>query len=240
MKHICLFSGGASSAYMSYLVAQEHGKDTILLHTPTGAEHPTADIFRQRVAEKIGLPITEAGCGETLWELIGWKKCLPSQFIPWCTQVLKHIPAEKFYKGIGDDFILYIGYGPDEERRLQKQTARFEVAGYKVKYPMFDRKITSEEAKRIIRDKWGICLPDPYKYIKHNNCLPCFKGGESHFYKVWKFYPEYFKKAIEAEELTNHTVFKTHSLKELATIWAKNESIDLFDADESIPCLCAV
>lgn len=241
MKHICLFSGGAGSAYMSYLVAKEHHADTILLHHSTFAEHPTADIFRQKVADYIGLPITYANDGRSLWQVIDDNSCLPSQFIPFCTRILKHEPAEKFYKSLDEDFILYIGYGADEWRRIQKQTARIEHSGKTVRYPLAENNISNTEIKRIIKDEWKICLPDPYKYLKHNNCLPCFKGGEAHFYKVWKFYPEYYQLAVEKEKQLNHTVFKTHSLSELAEIWESQK--DLFSEDEltdSIPCLCAL
>lgn len=241
MKHICLFSGGAGSAYMSYLVAKEYPNDTILLHHQTFAEHPSADIFRKRVADYIGLPITYASDGRSLWELIDDNKCLPSQFIPFCTRVLKHEPAEKFYKALGEEYIMYIGYSPSEWRRIQKQTARIEHSGKKVKYPLAENNISNDEVKMIIRDEWKICLPDPYRHLKHNNCLPCFKGGESHFYKVWKYYPEYFQLAVEKEKQLKHTVFKNNSLTELSKIW--ESQCELFtdeELDESIPCLCAL
>ena len=51
MKHVVLFSGGLSSAYVAYLVLQEQKKeDVVLLHTPTLSELPDADKFRYEVA----------------------------------------------------------------------------------------------------------------------------------------------------------------------------------------------
>lgn len=241
MKHICLFSGGAGSAYMSYLVAKKYPNDTILLNHSTKAEHYTTDIFKEKVSNLIGLPITDASDGRSLWEVIDDNHCLPSQFMPFCTRILKHEPAEKFYKNVNDDFCLYIGYGPEEWRRIQKQTARFEHSGRSVKYPIAENNILNNEVKRIIKEDWKICLPEPYKYLKHNNCLPCFKGGEAHFYKVWKYYPEYFQKAVEKEKQIGHTVFKKHPLPKLVEIWSKQK--DLFTEDElneSIPCLCSL
>ena len=98
MKHICLFSGGAGSAYMSYLVAKKYPNDTILLFNNPKAEHPDSDRFRKQIAEYIGLPITEISDGRDLWELIDDNKCLPSSFIPFCSRILKQEPAEKYYK----------------------------------------------------------------------------------------------------------------------------------------------
>ena len=245
MKHICLFSGGAGSAYMSYLVAKEHPNDTILLYNNPKAEHPDAERFRNQVAKYIGLPITEVSDGRDLWELIDDNHCLPSAFIPFCSRILKQEPTEEYYKAMDEDYIIYIGYGHEEGRRIQKQTARIEHEHRKVKYPLFEANLTNEQVKNIIKNEWKICLPEPYKYLKHNNCIPCFKGGVSHFKRVWRYYPEYFQKAIEKEKQIGNTVFKEQSLEEYAKDWQKEleDNVDLFDEeelDQGIPCMCSV
>ncbi len=245
MKHICLFSGGAGSAYMSWMVAQEHPDNTILLFNNPKAEHPDADRFRMQVSKYIGIPITDKSDGRDLWEVIDDNYCLPSSFIPFCSRILKQEPAEKYYKTLTEDFILYIGYGPDEWRRIQRQTARIEHAGRSVRYPLAENNITNEQIKNIIKNEWKICLPEPYKYLKHNNCLPCFKGGVGHFKRIWRYYPEYFQKAIDKELQINHTVFKEKSLTEYAIEWQADldNNIDLFSDDElddNIPCMCAL
>ena len=247
MKHICLFSGGAGSAYMSYLVAQKYQQDTVLLFHQTFSEHPDADRFRNQISKHIGIPITEKSDGRNLWQLIDDNFCLPSTFIPFCSRILKQEQAEKYYKSLTEDFILYIGYGPGEWRRMQRQTARIEHShpGRIVKYPLAELNITNEDVKNIIKNEWKICLPEPYKYLKHNNCIPCFKGGIGHFKRVWKYYPEYFKKAIEKEEQIGNTVLKEKSLTEYAIEWQNelNNNIDLFsekELDDNIPCMCAL
>jgi len=244
LKHIVLFSGGAASSYVAWLVAQEQNKkDVILLHTPTFSEHKDADRFRCQVARYIGLPITVWGDGRDIWELIDDNKCLPSQFIPFCTRTLKQDMAEEFYKTLDDDYTVYLGYGMDEWRRVQKQTARFEAIGRKSRYPLFERRIPDSEIKRIIQEEWKIELPEPYKYLKHNNCIPCFKAGKKTWQLYWKYYPDLFWKAAQKENELGHTVFKNISLKELADIWQHNKDFDcrqlsLFEDD--IPCTCAL
>ena len=245
MKHICLFSGGAGSAYMSYLVAQQYPDDTILLFNNPKAEHPDADRFRKQVADYIGLPITEVSDGRDLWELIDDNKCLPSSFIPFCSRILKQEPAEKYYKTLTEDFTLYIGYDISEGRRIQKQTARIEHSGRKVKYPLMEHGLSSDAVKSIIKDEWEICLPEPYKYLRHNNCIPCFKGGLGHFKRVWRYYPEEFQMAVGKENQIGNTVFKEKSLTEYAIEWQKDldNNIDLFtdeELDNNIPCMCAI
>ena len=220
MKHIVLFSGGLSSAYVAYLVLQEQNKkDIVLLHTPTYSENHDADTFRHQVAKYLGLPIVEWGDGRNLWELIKDNNCIPGQFIPFCTQQLKQKPKEEYYKyleSLGEDFTEYVGFGLEEWRRVQRATARNEKISRKVKFPIFEQKIPSSEVKRIITEEWGIKLPMAYEDLNHNNCIPCFKAGKSSWRVYWAKYPEQFQKAVEIEEKIGHTVFKDKSLKELA------------------------
>ncbi len=246
MKHIVLFSGGCASAYVAYLVAQQQKKnDIILLHTPTFSEHLDADRFRCQVARYLKLPITIWGDGRNIWELIKDNNCLPSQFIPFCTRQLKQEMAEEYYKTLDEDYILYFGYGIEEWRRVQKQTARFMQIGRTAKYPVFEYKISNDEVKRIIQEEWKIKLPEPYKYLKHNNCIPCFKAGIKEWRNYWLYYNKEFEKAKEYEEKIGHTVFKNISLKELEDKW-KNEKeweemqVNMFEMMDNIPCTCAI
>lgn len=241
LKHIVQFSGGAASAYVAWLLAQQYGKEnTVLLFHDTKTEHPDANRFRKQVSEFIGVPITEVSDGRNLWELIEYKKCLPSQFIPFCTEILKQKPAERYLKG-QMDYILYNGLGMEEWRRVQRATIRAEALGRKLICPLFERRISNDEVKLIIRDEWKICLPQPYQHLEHNNCIPCFKAGKGHWYKVWKYYPEQYAKAVQMEEKIGHTVFKDITLAELGRQWETTKGQVEFDfADDAVPCMCAI
>ena len=242
MKHIVLFSGGLASSYVAYLVAQEQDKkDVILLHTPTFSEHKDADRFRCQVARYLRLPITQWGDGRDIWELIDDYNCLPSQFIPFCTQQLKQKQSEQFYKTLNEDFIVYVGFSADEWKRVQKQTARFESIGRKSSYPLHERQISSEFIRNEIENVWKIARPEPYKYLKHNNCIPCFKAGKRDWKLYWEHYPELFQRAVEMEEKIGHTVFKDKNLTELAEIWKHNkEWEDCQISLDSMPCMCSL
>jgi 3'-phosphoadenosine 5'-phosphosulfate sulfotransferase (PAPS reductase)/FAD synthetase len=244
MKHIVLFSGGANSSYLAWLVSKEQDKrDVILLHTPTYTEHPDADRFREQVSEYIGIPITVQADGRDVWQLIKDNHCLPSERIPFCSRTLKSEQAAKFYKILGEEFIVYFGYDATEWRRVQRTSARLEVSGYKAEYPLLDWHLSSDDIKDIIRNEWKICLPEPYLYLNHNNCLPCFKGGQKHFYQVWKHYPDYYAMAEKAEKdiypLYEHTVFKDTNLTKLREQW--QSQMPMFpDEDDMRPCMCAL
>lgn len=244
MKHIVMFSGGAASSVVAKIVADEHPNDTILLHTPTGAEHEDADRFRQQVADFIGLPITVEAANKTLWEMVESYKQIPNDSIPYCTERLKLIPQDRYLKRLEkqkESFIIYLGLGVDEWRRIQRVWARNEAKGRKAVFCLMDLRMNGEDCKKIIREEWKICLPEPYKYLPHNNCIPCYKAGKGNWYKVWKHYPERFFRAAAAERQASNTVFDGFTLDELADIWKNQpEQLDLFDKEEGIPCMCAL
>jgi hypothetical protein len=214
----------------------EEKSDIILLHNPTLAEHPDADLFRKEVSDYIRVPITDSGCGRGLFQLINEQHCLPSTFIPFCTRIMKHEPMDKFLQKLNDDFILYVGYDIKESHRVNKQLARFESKGYKSRYPLHEKGLTNCDAKEIVSNHC-FTIPSTYNHLNHNNCLPCFKGGLGHFWSVWKFYPDYFQKAVDAEKMTGHTVFKTKSLIDLSIEWESGKR-PRTATENGIPCVC--
>jgi len=239
VKHIILYSGGAASAYVAWLVNQEHHDDTILLHTPTYSEHPDADRFRKQFADFLDLPITVQADGRNIWQLMDDNHCLPSERIPFCSRILKTDQSAKFYKSITGDFIVYFGYGGKEWRRAQRSVARLEHDGIKSAFPLLKLGKSDNDIKDIIKNEFRICLPEPYLYLSHNNCIPCFKGSPKHFYQVWKHYPEYFEKAEKAEYNIGHSVFKGIYLTELRKQWELQ--IPMFEDTEDLrPCMCAL
>lgn len=244
MKHVVLYSGGTSSAYVAKIVLDEvEKKDIVLLHTPTYSENHDADIFRHQVARHLGLPITEWGDGRNLWELIEDNNCIPGQFIPFCTQLLKQKMKEEYYdylKSIGEEYIEYVGFGAEEWKRVQRATARADAIGRNIRFPIFEKRILSQEIKDIIVNDWKIPLPRAYEDLNHNNCIPCFKAGKPSWKVYWEKYPTEYWKAVEYEEKIGHTVFKDKSLKELADIFQNNKEWDEMQItlDDIIPCDC--
>ena len=237
MKHVVFFSGGAASAVAAKIIIEEHGhEDVILLHHDTKAEDPDTYRFIQQVSEYLKHPITEASDGRSLWDLIE-KYGIPSTFLPLCTDLLKQRPGKRYLKTLNDDFTTYNGFGADEWKRVIKATLRAEQEGNKVVSPLYMRNITSQQVRQEILS-WGICLPNAYRYLSHNNCIPCFKAGKAQWHKVWKNYREQFDRAMNIEENSTHYVFKDSSLKELSELWTAGDMPDMFEG-EGIPCMCA-
>lgn len=241
MKHIVLFSGGANSSFVAYLVRLKQKKeDIILLHTPTYSEHPDADRFRKQISEFLEIPITVQADGRDIWKLIKDEHCLPSDRIPFCSRILKQEQSDKFYKQLKDDFTIYLGYGMNEYQRVQKNHVRLEARKIKSAYPLLYEGISDEDIKSIIMNNWKICLPEPYMYLKHNNCIPCFKGGKKHFYQIWKHYNDYFQKAKQAEIDIGYTILKDESLTQLEDKWKLQIPLFTDDDFDMRPCMCAL
>ena len=138
-----------------------------------------------------------------------------------------------------EEIIEYVGFGAEEWRRVQKAVARNEKIGRKVAFPIFEKKIPSDEIKRIITQDWKIKLPKAYDDLQHNNCIPCFKAGKDSWRVYYHNYREQFDKAVEMEEKIGHTVFKNVSLKQLAEQWEKDAEWDKL-CDEVISKLDAI
>lgn len=239
MKHIVLFSGGVQSAYVAWLISKrEDPKDIILLFCDTKSEDLDTYRFRDQVAAFLNLPITTVSDGRNIWELCDWKMMIPTFYARFCSQFLKIFPAEKFYKTLEDNFILYVGYGPKEYRRMQKLTSR--NLDKKYQFPLFDLGISKDEVKRVIRDRWKICLPRSYKYFDNANCIPCFMMSTKYWYQVWKHFPNEFAKTVRLEKKWNYHIRPEGFLKDLERDFALANSQAFFWSEEdSMPCICS-
>lgn len=211
MKHIVQFSGGLASAYVAKMVVDEFGKNnTILLFHDTKVEHPDNKKFGEDVCNYIGCDMIEVSDGRDLWELIRKNNTLPSNFIPFCTRILKQEQGKKFIaKHFKNERVtLYNGFGTHEVNRVNS-AKKYETDKIKICSYLYDNNITDKMLTDIIVNEWKLKIADPYlKGFSHSNCLPCFKGGQKHFKMVYQYYPEYIEKVVWLEQITGHTVFK--------------------------------
>jgi len=213
VKNVIAFSGGIQSSYMTLMLVKELPKSSIILLFHDTKTEPSDNYrFRREISEYIGIPITEFSDGRDIWQVFDDENFLGNNRIPICSMKLKVIPAQKFYKKINDDFVVYIGYNMYEHRRAQKICARYPKIKYK--FPLLERKISMCEIISGIKST-GITLPKMYKHFKHANCVPCARMGKSDWRKVKKFYPDRFKKALEYEKKFGHSFMKNTYLKDL-------------------------
>ncbi len=202
MKHVIQFSGGLASAYVAWMCVEEFGKNNcILLFHETGVEHPDNVKFKENVCNFLEIEYVEISYGMDLWDLIVKQRCLPSYFQPFCTRMLKMEQGFKFLKKLKEKFIVYNGFGAHEPKRVMRANELGKRKGHTVHSPLYEQNIPDKKVMEIIRDEWNIKIQEPYMQgFEHCNCLPCFKGGQKHFKRVFQYYPEAFEKAKWAEK----------------------------------------
>jgi 3'-phosphoadenosine 5'-phosphosulfate sulfotransferase (PAPS reductase)/FAD synthetase len=246
--HVCAFSGGAASAKMSLIVANEHaykGEVELLFHN-TFTEDEDTYRFAKEASDYLQVDITDDSDGRDIWTLFRDEGILGNGRETNCSRILKQERSMNYLKKLrelGEDPILYVGFTPDEWERAQRTFARYSKQGFEVRFPLIEHNISKKECHTEIEICWNIKLPRMYEHYKHANCMPCIKGKKTYWGLVYKYNRDAWKRAVRAEIEHGHTIFtEAGSLPEelknclrLADKWevAKTQE-SLFDT----PCEC--
>ena len=83
-------------------------------------------------------------------------------------------------------------------------------------------------------------MPSAYESLKHNNCIPCYKGEKEYLHTVWKTEPDEYHKAMEKEKEVGYTVFRDISLEELEKRFINDKEWEdmQMNLSDFIPCDC--
>jgi hypothetical protein len=222
--HIAMFSGGASSAYVSYNMVQKYGRENcILFFTNTLWEDEDNYRFMDEVADYIGLDITERVDGRTPEEVFYDYRFLGNSRLAKCSEELKVYQTITFLEELRDEQnlepILYFGIGPHEQHRAENLTEFYKhhpLEPIETRFPMIDTFTEDIDIKGIIENEWGIKLPRMYnitselrpdlaakgiKGFSHANCGGrCVRGGYQHYALLYAIWPDRYKEQEEMEE----------------------------------------
>lgn len=224
------FSGGRTSAYMTYLLMNER-KDLIADYEPyivfanTGCEHKKTLDFVQMCASYFEWDITwleckvnsEHGNGTTYkqvdyetasrngepYEQVIQKYGIPSVASPHCTRELKQAPIRAWCRdNFGHSIIdTAIGIRADEPKRINPKTQE----KFKLHYPLFDLGIDKQD----VLDFWEV-QPFDLGLPEHlGNCVWCFKKSDKKLLKVFDEMPNAFDfpKQMEAYATEHRRAF---------------------------------
>ncbi len=192
------FSGGRTSAFMLYQIAQAHGgtlpNDIHACFANTGKEREETLRFVFECGSRWGVPIhwlewrdekpgfEEVGLnsaareGEPFEALIRKKQRLPNWQERWCTQYLKVKTLHAFAESIGLDhgeYVEVIGLRHDEPNRIVNGLERAAQTGRKVVYPLSRAKVT----KAAVMEFWRAQDFDLGLRGYQGNCDLCFMKG---------------------------------------------------------------
>ncbi|PKU52581.1 phosphoadenosine phosphosulfate reductase domain-containing protein [Lysinibacillus fusiformis] len=261
--YIAMFSGGAASAYVAYLMTLKHGKEkSQLFFTNTLWEHKDNRRFMLEVAEEIGIEITEKKDGRTPEEVFEETRFLGNSRLAKCSSELKVRQTMIYLEELRDqgyEPVLYFGIGKHEKRRrenLEELYSHFliprdgEEQPVKTVFPLYESNISDDEIKKIITEEWGIELPQMYNLgFSHANCGGrCVRGGFNHYKHLYETWPEVYIKQEEMEnklrdQLGNVTILKRngkpYTLEEYRKELDKDSELAKKLVEENdVPCVC--
>lgn len=263
-KHIVMFSGGASSAYVAKWVVDTHGKDNVILFfTDTQWEDEDNYRFMEEVANYVGLEITRVVDGRTPEDVFFEQRFLGNARTAKCSEELKVKQTLLFVEELrksGLEPIIYFGIGPAEAHRAESLTHHYThlpLEPIEVRFPMIDSISSDLKAKYIIEHEWGIKLPRMYSLgFHHANCGgKCVRAGMHHFANLYLVWPDRYAEFEDMEERFRNkfnldvSMMKRNSgpytLKQLRVeLLEKMSSNELKDYAkekdiDTIPCFCS-
>ncbi|BFP50118.1 hypothetical protein KCMC57_64860 (plasmid) [Kitasatospora sp. CMC57] len=203
-KHIVMWSGGITSWATARWVIDRHGPaDVTLLFADTNAEDPDLHRFNAEASAQLGIPVTRVADPKERdpWQVFEDKQWLGNTRLAQCSLELKIQPCRTWLAANTDpaDTMLYVGIDWTETHRLPVITEGWlpwTVDAPLTRPPYADKTMLLAELKAL-----HIRRPNLYRLgFEHNNCgALCVKGGQGHWLRVLKVFPDRFAK-IEAFE----------------------------------------
>lgn len=209
VKHLVMFSGGASSAYVAKWVVDKYGRDDVILFfTDTQWEDEDNYRFMEESASYIGVEITRVVDGRTPEDVFFENRFLGNARHAQCSEELKVKQTLLFIENMrtrGEEPIIYFGIGPNETHRadsLRFHYTHLPLEPVEVRFPMIDSMSTDIKARFIIENEWGIKLPRMYHLgFHHANCGGrCVRAGMHHFANLYLVWPDRFAEFEDMEE----------------------------------------
>jgi len=210
---ICSFSGGRTSAYMTWRVLQEwrdQYDEITVLFANTGLEHEKTLEFVHNcdkhfgfntvwleavvhpekgkgVTHKVVTLNTASRKGEPYYDMVK-KYGIPSVGFPICTERLKMNPIRAYIRDVlghkSRDYAQCVGIRADEIDRMRDAQIALGVL-----YPLVKWGVT----KSLILDWWS-AQPFDLEIDEHlGNCVTCFKKSDRKLLTIAKNHPKYFE-----------------------------------------------
>ena len=101
------------------------------------------------------------------------------------------------------------GFDPSETKRIAKY--RENNIGVNLWTPLHDRGITKADCAKVVM-RAGIEIPLAYRQgFSHANCTACPQGGQSHWNRVRRHYPDQFDRMAKLERTLDVAINKTYA-----------------------------
>lgn len=249
--HVINFSGGRTSAYMTYRLINERPENYLIIFENTGKEHPaTLDFIHEcsirftwnivwleyRYGNSFEVVNYESASrdGRPFSELIAWKGgFLPNTAMRYCTNQLKIETCRRYLQSIGyTQWTSYNGIRYDEPRRWSKMN---NAPGYvDVEMPLVGWKVKKSDVLAFWeKQDFDLRVKEPY-----GNCDCCFLKGKGKLAIIAREQPHLLDWWIGHEKNNGGTFKKEISYRALRD--AAHAQPQLFDNDPSFECFCNI
>ena len=254
------FSGGKTSAYMSYLLKSNSKSNLVFVFANTGQENEETLVFVDKCDKEFGLNVvwveavvqadgvgtvhkivdfdTASRHGEPFEDVIK-KYGIPNKSYPHCTRELKAAPIHTYIKSVFDDkYFTAIGIRGDEYRRVHP------IKGLNAVYPLADFYHVDKEKVNSFWDDQNFNL-DLYDY--QGNCKWCWKKSlRKHMQligddiSIFKFPNRMEKIYGKVRCRKGRRVFfrGNTSTEDLFRIKSRNNQLSIFDIDDGCSESC--
>jgi hypothetical protein len=182
VKHLVQFSTGVASAEVAWRVVAEHGTDDVTLVTAdTRVEDEDNWRFAREVTARLGCEWVILADGRTPMQVGRDRKCVPSNRMAVCSQILKRELLDAWRAEHHDPArsVVYIGYDWTEPHRVE--AARKYWAPWSVDCPLTRPPYLYKPQLLDLFRARGIEPPRLYGYgFQHANCGGgCVRGGQA-------------------------------------------------------------
>lgn len=219
---ICMFSTGASSAYLLGYMIEEYGKENVIpFFTDTLWEDEDNYRFMSEVLSYWDIEPVVYTDGRTPEETFFDRKFFGNFGTAPCSTDLKMkqtvIYVEELRLG-GYEPILYFGIGYHERERAERIANNYShncLEPVECQFPFAEEPMNKGRFSSVIEGKWRIKLPRMYLYgFEHANCGGrCVKAGIRHYKLLYRVWPDRFLAQMEMErkfrtEINDYTLLK--------------------------------
>jgi hypothetical protein len=227
------WSGGITSAWCGgWALRNFPPGEVVFLFHDTREEDEDTYRFSWEMSAALGHPITERSDGRSVTELAYDEHAIPNDRMAFCSRILKQEQRDRYFaelrsEGVSD-ITLLVGYTAREYRRIQLASAKASGAGYQVRFPLVEEKVTKQQVACWVVSL-GVTPPRMYQWSDHANCVGCVRGGKQYWYRVLQHRPDVYKERAALEREFGHTIIAELSLDRL-----RYEGVDLRRRKESI------
>lgn len=240
-KVIVGHSGGVTSAWALDWALKAYPRDEVVaLFHDTKAENQDTYRFLHEIAARLGIPVTERSDGRSVEEVEDDEGALANNRMAFCSRILKAEQRDRYIKELRaqgvTEIVNVLGFTGIEWQRVQRASARAEQAGYSVRFPLVECRVTKQQCADWC-NSLGVRPPKMYLWSEHANCIGCRRGGKAYWLAVREHEPEEFERAAQREESFGHTFLKDTTLRQLVVTGLKRP-VKQREAIDIGPCEC--